>query len=85
MSGEEQLLEEQWRRIGVLRLLRGRRSEMTTLSTTSSPQRSEVYPGGVMEIKVPQNERISENGKNVHLSKKGKWGSITINKRGDGI
>ena len=42
MSGEEQLPEERWRRVGVSGSLRGRRSEEMTQSNTSSPLRSEV-------------------------------------------
>ena len=37
MSGEEQLPEEQWRRVGVSGSLRGKRSEKMTQSNTSSP------------------------------------------------
>ena len=42
MSGEERLPEEQWRRMGVSRSLRGRRSEGMTQSNISSPRGSEV-------------------------------------------
>ena len=42
MSGEEQLPEERWRRVGVSGSLRWRRSEEMTQSNTSSPQGLEV-------------------------------------------
>ena len=42
MSGEERLPEGRWRRMGVSGSLRGRRSEETTQSNTSSPWGSEV-------------------------------------------
>ena len=42
ISGEKQLSEERWRRVGVSGSLRGRRLEDMTQSNTSSPQVSEV-------------------------------------------
>ena len=42
MSGEEQLSEERWRKVGMSGSLRGRRSEEMAQSNTSSPQGSEV-------------------------------------------
>ena len=42
MSGEEQLPEERWRKVGASGLLRGRKSENMTQSNTSSLQGSEV-------------------------------------------
>ena len=56
MSGEERLPEEQWKRVGVSRSLRGRRSEEMTQSNTSSLWGSEVTlesQKGVMAIEVP--------------------------------
>ena len=61
MSGEE------WRRMGVSGSLRGRRSEEMTQLNTSFLQGSEVpleSQQKVMAIEVPQNEEISEGGKN---------------------
>ena len=42
MSGEERLPEEQCKRVGVSRSLRGKRSEEMIQSNTSSPQGSKV-------------------------------------------
>ena len=42
MSGKEQLSEKGCKRVGMLKSLRGRRSEEMTQSNTSSPRGSEV-------------------------------------------
>ena len=42
ITGEERLLEERWRRVGISGSLRGRRSEEMTQSNTFSPLGSEV-------------------------------------------
>ena len=42
MSGEERLPKKRWRRVGMSRSLRGRRSEEMIQLSTSSPQGSEV-------------------------------------------
>ena len=63
MSGEEQVSEERWRRVGVSGSLMGRRSEEMTQSNAFFRRGSEV-PEGVMAIEVPQNEEISGGWKN---------------------
>ena len=42
MSAEKQLPEKFWIRVGVTRLLKGRRTYEMTLSNTSSPWKSEA-------------------------------------------
>ena len=66
MSGEEQLPEERWRRVGMSGSLRGKRSEEMTQSNTSSLRGSEVpleSQRGQWQLKSPKNEEISGGGK----------------------
>ena len=66
MSGEDQLPEERWRRVGMSDSLRGRRLEEMNQSNTFScwGRKSLLSPRRVMTIKVSQNEKISAGGKN---------------------
>ena len=58
--------EEQWRRVGVSRSFRGRRSkEMSHSNTFHVGQKHLLSPKGVMGIEIPQNQKISGGGKGV--------------------
>ena len=89
MSEEEQLPEEQCKRVRVSRSLKVR-SEKMTQSNTYSPQgvrNTFRVPEGGMAIEVSNNKEISGGRKNgeknrfCHLSKKSKRGSINIDER----
>ena len=64
MPGEERLPEERLRKVGMSESLR-RSEEMTQSNIPLHGVRSTFWvPEGVMVVTVPQNEKISENGKN---------------------
>ena len=74
ISGEERLPEERCRSVGMSGLLKGRRSEETTQSNTSSPRGSEIpleSQRGWWQLKSPrmksflEEERIEAKKKSV--------------------
>ena len=63
MSGKEQLPEDRWRRAGMSRSLKGRRSEEMTQTNTSSPSGLEVpfkSQRGCWQLKSPRIKRFLE-------------------------
>ena len=66
MSGEEQLPEDRWRRVGISGSLRERRSEEMNQSNTSSPRTSEVFlesQRGRWQLKPSGMKRFLEEGR----------------------